>query len=109
MAYDLSTPEHCIADLCLVPIGTGSASVSKEVAIVTELFRDAEKDGRVKCTLHSAGTTIGECASFPFLMRRRLSHEPSYILAKSLHWLGLASKFGHSVGVSAGDVVFQTP
>lgn len=45
---------HCLADVCLVPIGTGTASVSDEVAIITKLARDSPLD----TTLHSAGTTI---------------------------------------------------
>ena len=77
----LETPQHCIADICLIPIGTGKPSVSAEIAAVTRLFRQAEADGvggaseggdegnakggdgdvkgRVKCTMHSAGTTFG--------------------------------------------------
>lgn len=44
----------CLADICLVPIGTGSASVSKEVTKVERLIRQSH----LKSTLHSAGTTI---------------------------------------------------
>lgn len=45
---------HCLADVCIIPIGTGSASVSNEVAAVTKLARLSH----LSCTLHSAGTTI---------------------------------------------------
>lgn len=51
----LPTPEHVTADFCLVPIGTGSASVSEEVADVQRLV---QKSG-LKFTMHSAGTTLG--------------------------------------------------
>lgn len=42
-------------DFCLVPIGTPTASVSKEVAEVQRLLK---KSG-IKYSMHSAGTTIG--------------------------------------------------
>lgn len=45
---------HCLADVCLIPIGTGNASVLDEVATITRLARSSHLD----CTLHSAGTTI---------------------------------------------------
>ncbi|CAH2350654.1 UPF0045 protein Ecm15p [[Candida] railenensis] len=45
---------HCLADVCLIPIGTNSASGSDEIAAVTQLARSSH----LKCTLHSAGTTI---------------------------------------------------
>lgn len=45
---------HCLADVCLIPIGTGTASVLDEVAVITKLARSSQLD----CTLHSAGTTI---------------------------------------------------
>ncbi|EEQ38233.1 putative autophagy-related protein [Clavispora lusitaniae] len=45
---------HCLADVCLIPIGTGKTSVSDEVAIITKLARNSH----LECTLHSAGTTI---------------------------------------------------
>ncbi|KXL47159.1 MAG: hypothetical protein FE78DRAFT_144635 [Acidomyces sp. 'richmondensis'] len=50
----LPTPSSCIADFCLIPIGTPSPSVSKEVAAVQRLL---QKSG-VKYSMHSAGTTI---------------------------------------------------
>ncbi|KAJ5710356.1 hypothetical protein N7488_004512 [Penicillium malachiteum] len=50
----LRTPEHCLADFCLIPIGTGSASVSSQIADVQRLI---ETSG-VKYTMHSAGTTL---------------------------------------------------
>lgn len=45
---------HCIADVCLVPIGTGSPSVSDYVTIAENEIRKSP----LKSTLHSAGTTI---------------------------------------------------
>ncbi|KAF3394246.1 hypothetical protein F1880_005437 [Penicillium rolfsii] len=50
----LPTPDHCLADFCLIPIGTASASVSAQVADVQRLV---EQSG-VKYTMHSAGTTL---------------------------------------------------
>ncbi|KAF2104138.1 hypothetical protein NA57DRAFT_70351 [Rhizodiscina lignyota] len=51
---NLSTPPKCTADVCLVPIGTLSPSVSKEIA---DVQRFLQKSG-LKFTMHSAGTTI---------------------------------------------------
>lgn len=45
---------YCLADVCMVPIGTGSASVSDFVTIVERKIRESP----LKSTLHSAGTTI---------------------------------------------------
>ncbi|CAD1812140.1 hypothetical protein FOB58_004452 [Candida parapsilosis] len=45
---------HCLADVCLIPIGTNSASVSDEVTIITKLAQESS----LHTTLHSAGTTI---------------------------------------------------
>lgn len=50
----LATPLKCVADFCLVPIGTSSASVSAEIAEVQRLIR---KSG-IDYTMHSAGTTL---------------------------------------------------
>ncbi|KAI9766474.1 MAG: hypothetical protein M1839_004895, partial [Geoglossum umbratile] len=51
---DLQTPETCIADFCLIPIGTQTASVSREIAEVQRLMA---KSG-LSYTMHSAGTTV---------------------------------------------------
>jgi uncharacterized protein YqgV (UPF0045/DUF77 family) len=70
----IPTPSHCTADFCLIPvririiyggiaaklncpvqIGTGSASVSAQVADVQRLV---ERSG-LKYVMHSAGTTLG--------------------------------------------------
>lgn len=45
---------HCLADVCLIPIGTGQASVLDEVAVITKMARELN----LHTTLHSAGTTI---------------------------------------------------
>ncbi|EED14924.1 cell wall biogenesis protein Ecm15, putative [Talaromyces stipitatus ATCC 10500] len=50
----IPTPDHCTADFCLIPIGTGSASVSAQIADVQRLI---EKSG-LKYVMHSAGTTL---------------------------------------------------
>lgn len=42
-------------DFCLIPLGTPTASVSKEVASVQRLLK---KSG-IKYSMHSAGTTLG--------------------------------------------------
>lgn len=47
---------NCIADVCIVPIGTGKASVSDEVTLITHYLR--QNKGDLTVTLHSAGTTI---------------------------------------------------
>lgn len=56
---DLPTPAACYADFCLIPLGTPTPSVSKEIADVQRLL---EKSG-LKFTMHSAGTTVGEDVS----------------------------------------------
>ncbi|KAF2673918.1 DUF77-domain-containing protein [Microthyrium microscopicum] len=50
----IPTPSHCIADFCLIPMGTATASVSEEVAEVQRLL----KQSGLKYHLHSAGTTV---------------------------------------------------
>jgi uncharacterized protein YqgV (UPF0045/DUF77 family) len=52
----LATPPACIADFCLIPLGTPTASVSKEVADVQRLL----KQSGLSYSMHSAGTTVGE-------------------------------------------------
>ncbi|KAJ5899776.1 hypothetical protein N7495_004520 [Penicillium taxi] len=54
ISASLPTPTHCVADFCLIPIGTGSASVSAQVA---EVQRFIEQSG-LKYSMHSAGTTL---------------------------------------------------
>ncbi|QHS71565.1 Ecm15p [Saccharomyces paradoxus] len=44
----------CLADVCMVPIGTDSASISDFVALIEKKIRESP----LKSTLHSAGTTI---------------------------------------------------
>lgn len=58
---DLKTPVACIADFCLIPLGTPTASVSKEVA---EVQRVLKRSG-LEYSMHSAGTTVG--TFFPLL------------------------------------------
>ncbi|KAF2272350.1 uncharacterized protein EI97DRAFT_350140, partial [Westerdykella ornata] len=50
----LPTPPHCTADFCLIPLGTPTASVSREVAEVQRLLK---KSG-LNYSMHSAGTTV---------------------------------------------------
>ncbi|CAI4211512.1 unnamed protein product [Parascedosporium putredinis] len=50
----LKTPALCYADFCLLPLGTGSASVSNEIAGVQKLIRASG----LKHHMHSAGTTV---------------------------------------------------
>lgn len=57
----LQTPPSCTADFCLIPLGTPTASVSKEVAEVQRLLK---KSG-LKYSMHSAGTTVGTFQSHP--------------------------------------------
>ncbi|KAL6711608.1 UPF0045 protein M15 [Coniothyrium glycines] len=51
---DLKTPPACIADFCLIPLGTPTASVSREVA---EVQRVLKRSG-LEYSMHSAGTTV---------------------------------------------------
>ncbi|KAI5289059.1 hypothetical protein KEM54_004477 [Ascosphaera aggregata] len=51
---ELTTPDFCIADFCLVPLGTGNPSVSGEVAEIQKVIQSSG----LKYHLHSAGTTI---------------------------------------------------
>lgn len=57
-----ATPMHCTADFCLIPIGTHSASVSKEVAGVQRLM----KESGLSYQMHSAGTTVGMYSPIDF-------------------------------------------
>ncbi|KAG5658710.1 hypothetical protein KAF25_007263 [Fusarium avenaceum] len=50
----IATPESCYADFCLLPIGTGNASVAEDIAEVQRVL----KASGLKYTLHSAGTTV---------------------------------------------------
>ncbi|KAG9243602.1 cell wall biogenesis protein-like protein Ecm15 [Calycina marina] len=50
----LATPPACVADFCLIPIGTPTASVSNEVAAVQRLM----KASGLSHSMHSAGTTL---------------------------------------------------
>lgn len=45
---------HCIADVCIIPIGTGSPSVCKYVTKAETIIRASH----LTSVLHSAGTTI---------------------------------------------------
>ncbi|KAK4196617.1 YkoF-like protein [Triangularia verruculosa] len=51
---NLPTPSSCYADFCLIPVGTPTSSVSKEIALVQAVIRDSG----IKHTMHSAGTTL---------------------------------------------------
>ncbi|KAM3073708.1 UPF0045 protein M15, variant 2 [Clarireedia jacksonii] len=50
----LPTPPKAVADFCLIPIGTPTASVSNEVAAVQRLM----KASGLSYSMHSAGTTV---------------------------------------------------
>ncbi|KAG9231741.1 cell wall biogenesis protein-like protein Ecm15 [Amylocarpus encephaloides] len=50
----LGTPPVCVADFCLIPIGTPGPSVSSEVAAVQRLMRASG----LTYSMHSAGTTV---------------------------------------------------
>ncbi|KAJ5189712.1 Protein of unknown function DUF77 [Penicillium cf. griseofulvum] len=50
----IPTPAHCVADFCLVPIGTSSPSVANEVADIQRLIETCG----LKYAMHSAGTTV---------------------------------------------------
>lgn len=54
--HALPTPPRCTADFCLIPIGTPTASVSREVAAVQRLLRASG----LHFHMHSAGSTLGE-------------------------------------------------
>ncbi|KAK1827132.1 UPF0045 protein ECM15-like protein [Podospora conica] len=51
---DIPTPSRCYVDFCLVPVGTSTPSVAQEVAAVQRLLLASG----LKCTMHSAGTTV---------------------------------------------------
>ncbi|KAI5952455.1 ECM15 [Candida jiufengensis] len=46
---------YCLADICLIPIGMNTPSVSNEIALISNL---AKKQTKVKTTLQSSGTVI---------------------------------------------------
>ncbi|KAH8744960.1 YkoF-like protein [Hyaloscypha sp. PMI_1271] len=50
----LPTPPTCVADFCLNPIGTPTASIANEVAAVQRLMKASGLSYR----MHSAGTTV---------------------------------------------------
>ncbi|KAK0738422.1 YkoF-like protein [Schizothecium vesticola] len=50
----IPTPSRCYVDFCLVPVGTSTPSVALEVAAVQRLLLASG----LKCTMHSAGTTV---------------------------------------------------
>lgn len=74
----LPTPSSCTADFCIIPIGTPTASVSKEVAAVQRLL----KRSGVKYSMHSAGTTLGRWQSLrfsPHVIRKPLLIQISHL------------------------------
>lgn len=50
----LQTPSNCVADFCLIPLGTGNPSVSSEVAEIQRLMKRCG----LTFEMHSAGTTV---------------------------------------------------
>lgn len=72
----------CIADVCTVPIGTSSPSISDFVALIERRIRDSP----LKSTLHSAGTTIeGPWDEVMALVGElhELAHENGYVRVHS--------------------------
>lgn len=55
-ASEVETPPFCTVDFCLVPIGTASPSISKEIADVQRFLRGTG----IKYSMHSAGTSLGK-------------------------------------------------
>ncbi|KAF7680411.1 cell wall biogenesis protein ecm15 [Alternaria burnsii] len=70
---NLATPPSCIADFCLIPLGTPTASVSKEVA---EVQRVLKRSG-LTYSMHSAGTTVGMTLHIPLYVVDALASEPT--------------------------------
>ncbi|KAF0268079.1 hypothetical protein FOG51_00550 [Hanseniaspora uvarum] len=56
VTYDSPDSLSCLADVCIVPVGTGSASISDYVFELENYLRNNTLN--VKTTLHSAGTTL---------------------------------------------------
>ncbi|XBW37145.1 hypothetical protein QEN19_002723 [Hanseniaspora menglaensis] len=54
--YNDSSDLMCLADVCIVPIGTASPSISDSVFELENYLRNNTLN--VKTTLHSAGTTL---------------------------------------------------
>ncbi|KAI2998336.1 hypothetical protein CBS147346_8194 [Aspergillus niger] len=51
----LKTPEYCTADFSLIPIGSQSASFSKQVADIQRLMQNSG----LKYQMHATGTIVG--------------------------------------------------
>ncbi|OBA28815.1 hypothetical protein HANVADRAFT_51260 [Hanseniaspora valbyensis NRRL Y-1626] len=56
VTYNDPTELGCLADVCIVPLGTSSPSVSDTVFEIENYLRNNTLN--VKTTLHSAGTTL---------------------------------------------------
>jgi uncharacterized protein (TIGR00106 family) len=81
----LATPPSCIADFCLIPLGTPTASVSKEVA---EVQRVLKRSG-LTYSMHSAGTTVGMTLHTPFYVVYAFASEPTpFSAGMRAWWLG---------------------
>lgn len=81
----LATPPSCIADFCLIPLGTPTASVSKEVA---EVQRVLKRSG-LTYSMHSAGTTVGMTLYTPFYVVDAFASEPTpFSAGMRAWWLG---------------------
>ncbi|KAA6411602.1 MAG: cell wall biogenesis Ecm15 [Lasallia pustulata] len=52
--FPSTTPPSCVADFCLIPLGTPTASVSQQVADVQRLLQTSG----LTFSMHSAGTTV---------------------------------------------------
>lgn len=56
ITYESTDSLSCLADVCIVPIGTGTASISDYVFELENYLRNNTLN--VKTTLHSAGTAL---------------------------------------------------
>lgn len=56
VTYNSTDSLSCLADVCIVPVGTASASISDYVFELENYLRNNTLN--VKTTLHSAGTTL---------------------------------------------------
>lgn len=95
----------CLADVCMVPLGTGSASISDFVALIEGKIRASH----LKSTLHSAGTTIeGPWDEVMGLLGEihEFAHESGYVRVHSDIRVGTRSD-KHQTAKDKVDVVLK--